>query len=319
MQKKRNIRLIIILIAVMLATVVIHFITRPEDKLKVSRDIFSYEDPSAVDKVVFSAQAGEHQLSFNGSEWQIGEEYKADPQRVSVLFAILKQMRVRRKVSKQQEEEIANKLREEGTKVRFYEGDQVGHEFYVWGDKESSMTYLAKSPDEQAYIVEIPGYRSFLAGIFQLDKSGWRDPLVFTLNWSNLSNVQVTYPQKEELGFTIQYDDRFYSIAEISETDSSKLTDFLDDVSLLYANDFLNQEEKQKYGEIINSQPQMSIKVEDVGKNAYTLEIYDMLPDGKEIIGRIDSADYAVFDVSKVRKIMRPRSFFIKKETADIK
>ncbi|UII32532.1 DUF4340 domain-containing protein [Fulvivirga ulvae] len=319
MQKKRNIKLIFILVALMLSAVSAYFVTRPADKLKVSRDIFSYDDPQAIDKVVFSGASGQHQLTFDGSNWKVGEVHKADPQRVSVLFAILKQMRVRRKVSRQQSDDIAERLREAGTKVTFFEGAGEVHEFYVWGDKDSGLTYLADTPESQAYIVEIPGYRSFLAGIYQLDKNGWRDPLVFTLNWSNLSDVHVIYPGNEELGFTVEYADRFYAIAEIPQTDSVKLTDFLDDVSLLFVNDFLNKNEQQQYSEIINDQPQALFKVEDVGKNVYTLEIYGMLPGGKEIIGRIDSTDYAVFDVAKVRKIMRPKSYFIKKETADIK
>lgn len=320
MQKKRNIKLIFVLIALTLSAVSAYFVTRPADQLKVSRDIFSYEDPAAIDKVVFEGASGEHQLTFaGGGGWQVEGEYKADPQRVSVLFAILKQMRVRRKVSRQQEEMIEEKLKEAGTRVTFYEGDKAAHEFYVWGDEESGLTYLAEKPIDQAYIVEIPGYRSYLAGIFQLDKNGWRDPLVFTLNWSNLSSVQVVYPDNEGLGFSVEYADRFYAIPEIPQTDSTKLTDFLDDVSLLFANDFLSEKEKQQYSEIIDDQPQALFKIEDVGKNIYTLEIYGMLPDGKELIGRIDSTDYATFDVAKVRKIMKPKSYFIKKETEDIK
>ncbi|MBL6448642.1 DUF4340 domain-containing protein [Fulvivirga sp. 29W222] len=319
MQKKRNIKLILVLIVLILSAISAYFITRPADKLKVSRDIFSYEDPSSIDKVVFTDVSGEHQLTFEGSQWKIGREYKADPQRVSVLFAILKQMRVRRKVSKQQEETIEQKFKEAGTRVAFYEGDQIVHSFYVWGDKDSGLTYLTRDEKGQAYIVEIPGYRSFLAGIYQLDKNGWRDPLVFTINWSNLSSVQVVYPDKEDLGFSVKYADRFYAIPEIQETDTTKLTDFLDNVSLLFVNDFLSKDEEKEYSEIINTGPQALFKIEDVGRNVYTLEVYGMLPGGKEVVGRIDSADYAVFDAEKVKKIMRPKSFFIKKETADIK
>lgn len=203
--------------------------------------------------------------------------------------------------------------------MRFYERDQLVREFYVWGGNDNHLTYVANAPDEQAYIVEIPGYRSFLAGIFQLDVNGWRNPIVFDINWANLSAVQVMYPEQPESGFHVIYDDPFYKIEEISHTDSLKLTDFLDDLSLLYVNDYLNKVEQQEQKDIINTVPQASIKVEDVGKNIHTLEIYQALPEKKEILGRVDSVDYAVFDLATIRKIMRPRTFFEEKETKDIK
>lgn len=319
MQRRRNIKLFIILLLAIVASAAAYFATREGDKLSVSRDKFSYQDPSEINRVVFTTDTSTHSLTFEGHEWLVDQEYKADASRISVLFAILKQMRVRRQVSKQQQERIAQKLEQEGVKVDFYEGDKLVHQFFIAGDEESSLTYVAATPEEQAYIVEIPGYRNFLAGIFQLDKNGWRDPLVFDINWSNLSQVRVIYPDQQQNSFNVTYDDPFYRVSEVEQTDSTKLVDFLDEVSLLYVNDYLNEHEEQKFAEYIKPGPQAAIQVEDVGNNVYTLEIYDNLPNGKEIIGRIDSTHYAVFNVNMIRSILRPARFFEEKETGDIK
>ena len=319
MQKKRNIKLIILLVLVVLSAISAYFFTEPGDKLKVSRDIFSYNDPANVDKVVFDGHDGQHILSYVNGQWRIDSDHMADPQRVSVLFAILKQMRVRREVSRQQSDMVTEKFKAEGTHVKFYEGDNLVHDFHAWGDEQSSLTYLTDSPEDQAYIIEIPGYKSFLAGIFQLDKNGWRNPIVFDMNWANLSQVKVAYPKDSLKGFTVTYQDQYYNIKELTTTDSVKLTDFLDDISLLYANDFLSKKELEEYKALYSGMPQAIYSVSDVGSTRHTLEIYEELPKGKEIIGRIDSLDYAVFDIDKVRKITKPRSYYIKKDSDDIK
>lgn len=314
MQRRRNIKFIIILIGLIIVTVGIWFATRPEDKLKVSRDIFAYEDASAIDKVIFSGNDDEVVLSYNGRQWQVEEGYDTDPQRVSVLFAILKQMRVRRKVSKQQQDSISAHLRQQGVEVAFYEGDKKVHDFVVWGDDNSRMTYIAESPEDPAFIVEIPGYRSYLAGIYQLDANEWRDPIVFKMNWRNLLDVKVIYPGEEKSSFEVVYDNDFYKIAQVDNTDTTRLTNFLDEISLLFANKYLNKQEKEEYKDLITTVPQASVQVRDVGNKVHTLEIYSPIPGNQQIIGRVDSADYVMLDIGKVRKILRPKSFFVKKK-----
>lgn len=314
MQRSRNVKLLVLLGALILVTVVVWWATRPKDKLKISRNIFAYEDPSAIDKVTFSSSNDTVGLSFNGRQWLVGEQYETDPQRISVLFAILKQMRVRRKVAKQQQDSIASRFEEEGVKVEFYEGDEKVHDFFVYGDEESRMTYVAESLKSPAYIVEIPGYRSYLAGIYQLDKNEWRNPVVFDVNWANLQGVKVIYPGEEESSFDVIYGNSFYKIEQLSETDTTKLANFLDDISLLYVNDYLNKVEEGEYGQIIKAIPQASIQVADVGGRVRTLEVYGALADKQQVIGRIDSTDYVVLNLDETRKILRPKSFFKKKK-----
>lgn len=314
MQKKRNLRLLIILFALTVTTVVTYFVTRPADRINVSREIFSYEDPTDIDRVTFVSQRDTNELTFENNRWEINHEYKADPQRVSVLFAILKQMRIRRKVSRQQQDSIARLMEEEGVKVAFYQGDDVKKEFLLWGDENQGATYIAQDPKSQPYIVEIPGYRSFLAGIFLLDDNGWRDPLVFKMNWAHLVSVQMNYPQQPKKSFKVIEEDRHYKIEGMSQTDSTRLTDFLDDVSLLFANDYLNQTEVDQYADIFQNTPEAVMIVKDISGRSQVLELFEQIPNTNEIPGRVDSVDYVVFNAGKIRQITRPRNFFVQKK-----
>ncbi|MBL3656162.1 DUF4340 domain-containing protein [Fulvivirga sediminis] len=314
MQRKRNIKLIVVLVLLMIATVVAYYVTRPADKLEVDRTIFAYEDPSAIGQVVFEQGEEKNNLTFNGAQWQLNNAYDADPQRVSVVFALLKQQRVRRMAARQQQDSLQQAFEEKGVHVTYFEGANAVKDFYVLGDNENKITYMAESPGSQAYIVEIPGYRSYLAGIYELDQNGWRNPRIFDFNWANLKGVEVAYSEHPDNGFSVGFDSSFYEVRGLVETDSSRLTDFLDDVSLLYANDFLNQKEVAEYQELVDQEPQAIIMVHDVADKIYTLEVYQALENNREIIGRKDSTDYAIFDLSKMRKILRPKGFFKKKK-----
>ncbi|UII27225.1 DUF4340 domain-containing protein [Fulvivirga maritima] len=314
MQRKRNIKLIVVLVLLIGATVVAYFLTRPADKLEVDRTIFAYEDPSAINRVVFELGAEKNSLTYNGSHWLLNDNYEADPQRVSVIFALLTQQRVRRMAARQQQDSLQQAFEKRGVHVTYYEEANGVKDFYVLGDDENKITYMAESPGSQAYIVEIPGYRSYLAGIYELDQNGWRNPRIFDFNWANLEGVEVVYNEHPENGFSVGFDSSFYEVRGLAQTDSSRLTDFLDDVSLLYANDFLNQKEVSEYQELVDQEPQAIIKVHDVADNIYTLEVYQALKNNREIIGRKDSADYAIFDISRMRRILRPKGFFEKKK-----
>ena len=314
MQRKRNIKLIGVLAILIIVTVLMYFFTQPADKIKVDRNIFAYEDPSGIDKVILTKRNNSDTLAYNGSVWKVNELYDADAQRVSVIFALLKQERVRRKVARQKEDSLRLAFEQHGVQVNFYEKGRLVKHFYVLGDDNSKVTYMANSPEQQAYIVEIPGYRSYLAGVYELDVNGWRNPRIFDFNWANLRGVEVQYPQKREKGFKVGFEESFYQVHSIAETDSSKVTDFLDNVSLLYANDFLGHTEITKYKKEIIGPPQAVISVYEVGGKAYTLEVYEALPNNREIIGRKDSIDYAIFDISRIRNILKPKTYFRKKE-----
>ena len=307
MQKKKNIHLIVVLTVLIVVTVITYFIQNSDSNSSIDKTLFVYENTNAVDHATIESQDATVDLSFANNQWTVNEKYKADPQRISVLFAILKQVSVRRKIAKSQEEEISAHFNSKGVTVSLFEQGQNVKQFQVLGEEDKGLSYMANSADDEKYLVEIPGYKSYLAGLFQLDANGWRNPLVFDINWANLVSVQADYVDKEVRNFAISFDNRDYGIDGM-EADSLKLTDFLDDVSLLYVNDYLSNDEVAPYQEIINI-PKAQITIKDVGRNSYSLTIFDKVKSGDYLV-LIDSVDYALVQENLINGVTKPKQYF---------
>ncbi|TRX52003.1 DUF4340 domain-containing protein [Fulvivirga sp. M361] len=308
-QKQKNIRLLATWIVLLVVTVSIYLLDSSQDRLTVSRDLFAMNDPSGINKVVLSSPKERNVLVFGGNQWQLNGRYTADPQRVTVLFAILKQNKVRRMVARNKEDEIDSLMQAAGVNVKFLQGENVLKQFDVVSSKDGSLTYFSQG--KERYVVEIPGYRVNLGGIFSLDQNGWRNPLVFDVSWSNLQEVKVIYPQEEQNSFDIVYDNHYYAIQQLSRTDSVKLTDFLDDVSLLLVEDYLRSEELEGN---VSGLPLATLLVNTLGDITHSVEFLRGGTNDDKIIGRIDSLDYALFDYESVRKLLRPKRYFMPEE-----
>ncbi|MEM6522817.1 MAG: hypothetical protein AAF693_03450 [Bacteroidota bacterium] len=306
-QRSKNIKLGIVWLVLVIITVCVITFQADNDRINVAKGLFAVGDVTLIDEVILAGKEV-NLLEFTNGTWILNKSYKADPQRVTVLFAILKQNRIRRKVANRLVAVVDNAFSEKGVDVQFLAGEQLIKEFKVVG--LDGLTYF--NDGTESYVVEIPGYRVDLAGIFELDNGGWRNPLVFDINWANLKEVNMIFPSRPDEQFDVIYKRRYYTIRDSQSVDSTKLTDFLDNVSLMYVKDYLSNEEALDNG-LDSSSPQASIVVSDVGANQYTLTIYNSINEEDEVIGLIDSTNYAIFDFNMIRKVLRPKKYFLKK------
>lgn len=309
MQRKKNIQLIVILTSLVVVLIALSFFDQRQERLDVPRDLFNLEDTNEINKVQFSAKNMSNELEFQNNQWIVNQKFQADRQRVTVLFSVLKQVKVRKKVAKLEQSMVDSLLQNSGVKVQFYSRNKVASEFSVAGNKENNITYF--SDGVETYIVQIPGYNVYIADIFSLDENGWRDPLVINMDWNNLGSVEMIYPEKSDEAFKVDFTNRNFMIEGISQPDSARVGNFLDDVSTLYVNDYLFESELSDYNNYV-TRKQATVLVTDVGRSHYSIEFFDII-DNNQILVRIDSMQYALIDYSKAKKILKPKSFFLPK------
>jgi len=301
------------LFALIAVTVIVYFTGSGRDQIDIDRSLFAYEEPALIDRVVFETNGDKTEIVFDGSSWKVNGKYKADPQRVKVLFAIIKQVRVRRPAARQLQDSLQNAMASDGTLVTFIQEGQPVHKVEVLGNDKNGITYMSEADDEEVYLTEIPGYRSYLAGIFTVDGNGWRDPLIFDVNWRNMQQVSLLFPKTPQSDFDIIYDNRQYQIAQLAKTDTTKLFNVLDDISLLFVNDYLSDAELESYSNQLKDTT-ATIVVQDVGRNNHTLEVFGEQAEGDVFLVRIDSADYGLLERNKLRPVLRPKRYFELKE-----
>lgn len=315
MQRKKNIKLLATLVVLIVAAVILSVTSPSKNQMGVDRDKFTYDPASITEVRLTHAGGAEDILSFQNGQWMVNS-YKADPQRVSVLFAILSQARVRRKAPASEKNLLDSAFTVKGVTAAFYEGDNVASQFEVVGDELRGLTFYRENAGEEFYMVEIPGYRNYLAGIFELDLNGWRYPRIFDFNWGNLKRVDVSYAQLDSENFGISFFEGFFNVEGLAKSDTSHVTEFLDNLSLLYVNDYLSESESNAY-ESLKNDLRSQVIVRDVGDNPYQLDVLGVLPGQAEILIRIDSSEYALASFDLMNMVLKPRGYFVQKSGSE--
>jgi hypothetical protein len=310
MQKKKNIRLLIILSGMIIVTVATYFLLQRDKSFKVSDPgLFAMDDVSQIDSVAFIENNRVKTLHYKNNDWLINDEYIADSRRLTVLFAVLNQVRAKRPVARAEQERIDSLLSSSGTKVQFFENEELVKEFTVAGLETKGVTYFRN--DEETYVVNIPGYRSYLAAIFQMSISDWRDKLIFDeVSWNNLEKVEVNFPSDERNGFSISAANNYFGVEGIAATDSLKLLNYIDGVSLLMADEYLERTEVPD--SLKEEDPLIVIAVTDIRNRPFRLAVYPAASEGYSHFALKDSTDWLRLSSQKVEPLIKGQRYFLK-------
>jgi hypothetical protein len=312
MQEKRNIKLLVLLALLVLATVVTSWMSvQPETSIE--KNIFKVEDIKLVDKVLLESSSGKIELKFNGTRWRINDKYEADRNLIDVLFATIQQAEPKRPVSSSLKDSVAQALEKHGIKVSLFIKDQVREIFFAAGNVQKTQTYFKREGDDTSYVMVIPGYRVYVSGIFELEMNGWRDKRIFNFNWRNFKNLTATFPSAPEQNFSVTFIDRYFGIEGISSIDTAKLNNYLDAVSLLTADKFAESDSSKELDSLSGSDPLLTIDVTDVADRHYQLSIYNAI-EKKTVPGKIGQDQFVILNRQKLTEIFRKKDYFIKRE-----
>jgi hypothetical protein len=307
MQEKRNKRLVIIFAVLCCITTVVYFIGRADGSIDVDETLFKDFDLQEIDQVSLESKEDTVLLQFNGTKWLVNEQFNADAAMIQILFATLQQAEPKRPVSPSIRDSVSRDLKKEGIKVSLFSSGVKKIVFYAGGNARKTQAIFCAEGNDMPYIMSIPGYRVYVSGIFELPENDWKDKLVFAFNWRNFESLEARFPEAAEQGFKVSLRDNYFGIEGMASVDTARLNQFLDDVSLLTASEYLN---KPIFGGGLSIPPaSMIITVRDIAQRAYTLELYKHA-DMQNVPGLINGKQWAVFAPSKVDEIFRKRPFF---------
>lgn len=310
MRKRRN-KVRLILLAVLTAlTLLVFWWIQPEHRQNVAPHIFRVEDLSTISKVELADDTARVILAFEGNKWRVNNRYEADASMIRVLFATLQQAEPKRAVARAHEDSIFNRLARSGVKVSLFENQVLKKEFFAGGNVSRTQAYFADPETQSVYVMTIPGYRVYVSGILELNESGWRDKYVFGFNWENFKTLEAIFPQRNADNFTVAMTRDFFGIQGMPDADTTKLNNFLDDVSLLTVEEYLTVPGLSD--SIQRQQPQVEIRVTDIGNRTYRLRLFDFGP-RQEVYGLIQDAQMALFNRRKYTALLKPKSFFKEK------
>jgi Domain of unknown function (DUF4340) len=309
MQERKNKRLAILFCALCCMTAIVYYLSSSGGAVEIDKNLFKNYDLKSIDEVVLESKKGRVELKFNGAKWEVNNQFDADPAMVEVLFATLQQAEPKRPLATSIEDSVCNELSQNGVKVSVIASGNAESVFYAGGNSQKTQTYFCTAdPERKSYLVTIPGYRVYAAGVFELGAMDWKDKYVFGFNWRNFQGLETQFPQKPSDNFNISLQDNFFAVEGLVSIDTAKINDFLDDVSLLTVDEYVDTVSFQNSPS--KPSPVMILTIRDIGKRVYTLELYNPSKNGQMVPGLINGGQWACFDPRKIQNVFKPKAFF---------
>jgi len=307
MQEKKNKQRLILLVILLVSTAAAAWLTRETRTFEVDKNLFKNYDLKTIDEVMLTSKTGTVQLKYNGSRWKVNDRYDADRNMIEVLLATLLQAEPKRPVAATLKDSVNALIKDHGVKISLSTAGKPVETFFAGGIQARNQTYFSKENGEP-YLVTIPGYRVYVAGIFELPESGWRNKFVFGFNWRNFQSLATEFPNSPADNFAVALQDRFFTVKGLSQADTTKLNNYLDDVSLLTVDEFLPT--TPALDSLSKTAPVVTIRVKDIAQKEYVLSLYRPGAAHAPARGLIDGVQWALVAEDKVIPILRPRHFF---------
>lgn len=306
MQRKRNIQLLVMLAVTVLLTVAVFYLTSTKGEEAVDKSMFKLADLTQVDQVTLMKEGKTVDLTFEGARWRVNGQL-ADRRMIDVLFATLQQVEPKRPVAASIQDSIDKILEQHGVKVSLFTQSQLQKEFLAGGNVSRTQAYFKNPGNPESFIMVIPGYRVYASGIFELDENGWKDKYVFNFNWKNFQTLKAVYANAKN-DFEIARGKDYFEVKGIA-SDTTKLNDFLDAVSLLTVDQYVNPAEVNRYDSLMQTIPFQKLEVSDISGKTYSLALYET--GGSQVLGVMEGQP-ALLDRRKIGGILKNKNWFMK-------
>lgn len=310
MKKNRNLYLLISLIALSLITAFV-LIWNSSDSADIDKSLFKIAADNKVDKIQFESAKGKVELTFNGSKWLVNNQQEADAQMVTVFFASLLQSEPKRELTGAFRDSIQQRMKQTGIQVKLWEGDVLVKEMTVVGNEPKTETYF-QLPGEQPYFVTIPGYRVYVASIFELTANEWRDKRIFNFNWQNFKSLKSHLPADSAQDFTVTLANGLFGIEEVAVTDTTKLSQYLESIFNLRADRFLTSEEIQQNDSLLGTKPVATLTIQDIAKHQIQLSVFGNSKNSAGILATLNQ-EPVLLRKEALMAVLRKRTYFVMK------
>lgn len=310
MQKKRNIWLLIVLVGLIGINILVFTWNSNTSATAFDEKLFSIQDTAQIERIVIEGKDFQNEIQKVGQQWMVNGRYKLDEGLRRTLLPVLREIRVRRTVSENQKEEVISLIENSGTKVTIYSQKGVMSTFLSAGDREENLTYFMFSDSREPYVVHLPGYESYVAGLFEIPENDWRDRIVMHVLWQSLNELQLIYPNNEEKSFSIKASDQFFSVPGIQNLDSARVFDYLQQVEYILTDKYIEPGEFPEYDSLVKMNPMAILKLESIGDELQSISFYPSGENDRYQLGVTEAGQMALFEVKRIAPYFVGKSEF---------
>jgi hypothetical protein len=202
------------------------------------KDLFAVENPNqTISRIDLNGKNFKNTLEKNGNSWSVNQEYLLDASMQQVFFKLLEQVSIQRPIVGENSAKIKQNVLDSGVQVNIYGDEGLVNSYTVGGDFQAMKSYFVKGED--VYSVQLPGYQSYVAGIFEVPENDWRDRVVFEGIWQDMVSLKINRPNKDAVEF--KYEDRLLRIQN-QEADTAEVMNFVERFNYFFVDQFLPED-----------------------------------------------------------------------------
>jgi len=275
-------------------------------------DIFSVQDTSKIDQISIKSAKEVIELTKVDGIWMLNDEFKAEQNIVKILLSILKDAEVTRSVPASQQKEIAAFIKNKGYLVEISGSGEIRNTFFSSGNKNKTVSYMMEVDNAEPYIINIPGYGSYVAGIFEIPKNDWRDRLILSTNWRSLQKLNIKYTDFPEYDLTIKFDFNFLTVEGVQALDTSRMMAFIDEFNFLQTDRYLAKGQNEKYDSLLQTPATVSLSIEDINAtNSKSINFFPLLPEDPMMLGYVEEDEQMVlFEAQRIQQLFAVKDDF---------
>lgn len=274
---------------------------------------FSISDSGIVTKIVIKTKVEkELNFSFQLDKWEI-DESKVDNEKMASLLAFVYRAQVKRPVFKEQTQIAIEKLKNQGLKLVYSQGEKPLKSFYVGylGGPEDEVMALMDGY-QTPYVVYIPGFSGSLAKLLKPEVEAWQTRVVFDSKINSIENLKVSFNFYPENGFEIVKLGTKYQVKEVAKADSLRLYSYLQLYESVDIKEWLGESKNRLKDSLLLQKPAFEIKLKDRNPiKSNQIKIFYNEGQKGNIYGLVgESNKLCIIRTSIFEYLLQKRSFF---------
>lgn len=330
MKKYRN-SLILLGILVIIAAFLLT--SRSSGTFRKPSNTFAIGDTANVTKFFLADKKNNTvkvERSANGS-WVLNDKYEVNPTMVEVMLKTFISIDIKDPVAKSVRNTVIRMMAGKSVKteiyqkvyrinlfniIRLFPHEKLTRTYYV-GDAtmDNNGTFMLMEGSEEPFIVNIPGFRGFVASRYSALETDWRSHSVFRYRVPDIASVSVKFNEKPERSFRItNQNNRQFTLTSLLGDNNVEMFDTIRVVEYLSMYKNLNYERvlddmtKTKRDSILSSVPTNEILLVDKSGKQHTLRTWKRKAD----IGQLDlEGNQAEYDLERMYGMVDNSDYFV--------
>ncbi len=297
--KRKNIILLSIIIVLIFANILLLIDSPVTSSMDYDPTLFAIEDTTLINEIQISSTGRDINMKrVNG--WILNDKYPSDPNVLRLFKAVSQRVRIVRKLSVQEVEDLNDQRFIGDVNVLIDDSDLT---YGVYGNAMATKTFFLLG--KEGFEVEIPGYTDFVGAVYQLTEDQWRDRLIFNGNWRSIQKILIDY-EGTSSDLTITFKESFFEVEGIEELDSNFVVSYLNEYEYLQANERISKGRFPKYDSLSQTEVFTWILVDDIKyREPLTIRIFPKLPNERVRLVLDPEGEMTVFEENRIQNLLK--------------